>query len=40
MPNRAAALRILRGWANILLEALNEAKQGAAKAGAEPENDS
>jgi hypothetical protein len=35
-----AALRILRGWADILPEALNEAKQEAVKTGAEPENDS
>lgn len=38
--NKAAAVRILRGWANILLDALNEARQEAASVDAEPETDS
>lgn len=34
--NKQAAVRILRGWANILLTALNEAHEGASGAGGEP----
>ena len=37
--NKAAAVRILRGWANILLAALNEAREEAT-GGADPEGDS
>jgi hypothetical protein len=38
--NKQAAVRILRGWANILLDALNEAKQGSGTAGSPSEPDS
>ena len=38
--NKQAAVRILRGWANILLTALNEAKQEAVQPNAAPEADS
>ena len=38
--NKQAAVRILRGWANILLDALNEAKQESAAADNPPEADS
>jgi hypothetical protein len=38
--NKQAAVRILRGWANILLDALNEAKQQAVAADSLPEADS
>jgi len=31
VTNRAAAQRILTGWANILLTALNEAKEDTSK---------
>jgi hypothetical protein len=35
--NKAAAKRILQGWANILLDALNEAR--SYEAASEPESD-
>ena len=38
--NKAAATRILRGWADILLTALNEAREEAGDAGAGPEDES
>jgi hypothetical protein len=38
--NKQAAARILRGWANILLDALNEAKQEPTAADSPPETDS
>lgn len=38
--NKQAAVRILRGWANILLTALNEAKQSAVQPNAAAEADS
>lgn len=38
--NKQAAVRILRGWANILLAALNEARQEPAAADSLPEADS
>jgi hypothetical protein len=40
VTNRAAAQRILKGWATILLNALNEAKQVRDTAGAVTENES
>lgn len=38
--NKQAAVRILRGWANILLAALSEAHESASGAGAEAESGS
>jgi hypothetical protein len=40
VTNKAAADRILKGWANILLQALNEAKTGKGiDQPAEPSNE-
>jgi len=40
VTNRAAALRILQGWATILLNALNEARNHQPETGNPAENES